>query len=203
MRPTWTAMLAMRRRYRAPVCASSAIDGPAAGTDAQGAGSAERRPVLQAALGPQRVETAHDLQRRTLADVAFENFAVIADVLDDAIDPVVGEPERLAVLTLGAEHPPGLRIVGFQFVVDVGLGHAELLGVNHGEMRPAHNVGPLTVAMADRRGERLLGDDFRQHDVVARYGELLPFAVEARRIGGVGIAASGLVGLARLVCGGQ
>src|SRR6476660_5731072 len=166
MRPTWTAMLAMRRRYRAPVCASSAIDGPAARTDAQGAGSAERRPVLQAALGPQSVETAHDLQRRALADVALENLAVIADVLDDAIDPVVGEPERLAILTFGAEHPPGLRIVGLQFLVDIGLGHAEFLGVDHGEMRPAHNVRPLAVAMADRRRERFLGNDFRQHDVV-------------------------------------
>ena len=57
--------------------------------------------------------------------------------------------------------------------------------------------------MADGGSERLFGNDLRQHDVVARYGELLPLAVKARRIGGVRVAASGLVGLARLVTGGE
>src|SRR5215813_11377195 len=48
-------------------------------------GSADRRGVLQAALGPQHVEAARDLERRALTDVALEDLAVVADMLDDAI----------------------------------------------------------------------------------------------------------------------
>src|SRR5208282_312945 len=77
------------------------------------AGSANRRPVLQTALRPQCVEAAHDLQRRALADVALETFAVIADVLDDAVRPIVGEAERFTILALAAEQPPRFRIAGF------------------------------------------------------------------------------------------
>ena len=51
---------------------------------------ANRRSVLQTALGPQRVQPAHDFQRRALADIAFEAFAVIANMLDYAIRPIVG-----------------------------------------------------------------------------------------------------------------
>src|SRR5215831_12152284 len=43
-----------------------------------------RRGVLQAALGPQRVEATFDLQRRAFADVAVEHLAVIADMAHDA-----------------------------------------------------------------------------------------------------------------------
>src|SRR5687768_10658175 len=44
----------------------------------QGNMSADRRGVLQAALGPQRVQPAVELQRRVLADIALEHLAVIA-----------------------------------------------------------------------------------------------------------------------------
>src|SRR5882757_11300321 len=44
---------------------------------------ADRRGVLQAALGPQLVEAALDLERRSHADVAVEAFAVVADLLHD------------------------------------------------------------------------------------------------------------------------
>src|SRR4051795_8813504 len=45
--------------------------------------SADRDAVLQTALYPERVKAALDLERRTLADVALEDFAVVAHVLDD------------------------------------------------------------------------------------------------------------------------
>ena len=89
----------------------------------------------------------------------------------------------------------------FIMLVDVGLGDAELLGVDHGEMHPLHDVEPLVVAVAHRRAERLLRDDLRQHDVVVRLGEAQPLGVEAGGVGGVGVAAAGVVGLERLVRG--
>ena len=62
-----------------------------------------RRRVLQAALGPQRVKTAFDLEWRVFAHVAFEHLAIVADVLDDTHYPVLGEPELFAVIALGVD----------------------------------------------------------------------------------------------------
>src|SRR4029077_8215351 len=123
---------------------------------ARGPRLAHRRRELQPALVPQRVQPARDLHREALPDVALERFAVIADVLDDAIGPVVGEAERLAVLALAAEEALDVGVVRFLLVVDVALRDAELLGVDHGEMRPFDDVEPLVVAVADGRSERLL-----------------------------------------------
>src|SRR3954469_14822977 len=78
------------RRCCAPVdCRAAALSVWCArprpfGAPAAGA-LAHRRCELQPALIPQRVQPPRDLQRRTLADVALERLAVIADLLDDAI----------------------------------------------------------------------------------------------------------------------
>ncbi|MGO8396584.1 hypothetical protein ACC760_39385, partial [Rhizobium ruizarguesonis] len=42
-----------------------------------------RRCVLDAALVPQSIQAARDLEVATLTDVALEDFAIIADALDD------------------------------------------------------------------------------------------------------------------------
>src|SRR5690606_15344369 len=60
---------------------------------ASSSGSANGHPVLQAALGPELVEAARDLERALLADIALEELAVIADALDDLDREVVVEPE--------------------------------------------------------------------------------------------------------------
>jgi len=54
------------------------------------AGSIAGRP------GPQLVEAALDLERRSHADVAVEAFAVVADLLHDIDDPGLVDAERLA-----------------------------------------------------------------------------------------------------------
>src|SRR5262245_10280775 len=51
--------------------------------------SADRRRVLKPALGPQRIHPAGDLQRRALSDVLLEHLAVVPDVLDDPVGPVL------------------------------------------------------------------------------------------------------------------
>src|SRR5689334_15850812 len=50
-------------------------------------GSANRRRVLQAAILPQGVLAALDLERRVLADVAVEDLAVVAHLLDRRFRP--------------------------------------------------------------------------------------------------------------------
>src|ERR1700720_2979486 len=72
--------------------------------------SANGQTVLQAALGPQRIEPARDLQRRALADIALKAFAVIALGLDDAIGPVVGQAEPFTELAFEAEQAADFRI---------------------------------------------------------------------------------------------
>ena len=58
--------------------------------------SPDRRRVLDAALGPEPVEAAADAELGAGADIALEHLAVVADVLDDAHDPVLGQAELLA-----------------------------------------------------------------------------------------------------------
>src|SRR5215469_5912708 len=65
-----------------------------------------RQPVLQTAFSPQPVEAARNLQWRALTDVPLEDFAVIADRLDDAVRPIIGQAERLPELALDAEQTP-------------------------------------------------------------------------------------------------
>src|SRR4051812_17912993 len=106
-------------------------------------GSADRQAVLEAALGPERVLAALDLEPGALADGLVEDLAVVADVLDDAVGPIVGQAEGLAVLAFRSEKTLDLRIVRALHLVDIRLGDTELLGIQHGRMGPADDVAPL------------------------------------------------------------
>src|SRR5271169_3231753 len=168
--PTWMAILPRLRVWRGRLYRLSAIG--LIGSERRACRPlANRRPVLQTALGPQSVEATHDLQGRALPDVSIEHFAVIPDMLDNAVRPVVGQAERFAVLALDTQQPPRFRIVGFQLLVHVRPVDPKFLGIEHDEVRPAHDVRPLGVTLTHRRTERLLGDNFRQHDVLAGFGK--------------------------------
>src|ERR1700733_14489094 len=83
--------------------------------------SANRRGVLNAAFGPQRIKAASDLERRTLPDIALEHFAVIADQANDAVGPVVGQPELFADFAFGAEQALDLGTVRMRLLVEICL----------------------------------------------------------------------------------
>src|SRR3990167_1440347 len=123
--------------------------------------SADWWGVLQAALRPQLVHAAIDLEDAVLADVAVEALAVVTDLLDDVVDPLLVEAERLAHARRDAEDALDRRVVALQHLVDVLGVDAVLLGLEHGEQRPRHDVAELVVAVAHHRTERLLGDDLR------------------------------------------
>src|SRR5579883_2845301 len=143
--------------------------------------SADRYAVLQAAL---------DLQRRALADIALKAFAVIADRFDDAHGPIVGKPHAGAEFAFDAEQAADIRIVRLHHVVDILLGDAELFGIDHSVMGPAHDVFPVVIALAHGGSERLFGNDFRQHYIGAGIGQPQPLAVEAGGVRRIGIAAA-------------
>src|SRR5688572_28240913 len=62
-----------------------------AGLEARDPGSLERRREQETALGPQRIGTALQFQRRAHADGALVALAVVADLLHEIKSPVVGE----------------------------------------------------------------------------------------------------------------
>ena len=107
-----------------------------------------------------------------------KDFAVIAGCLHDPNDPVLGQAELFAKITVGTHGALELGLVGFGHFVDVLLGHAEFFGADHRKQRPFHDVEPLIVAMADHRPERLLRDHFGQHDVIGGIGDLQALGVE-------------------------
>src|SRR5476649_804104 len=112
---------------------------------------ADWRRVLQAAFLPQLVQAAVDLEDRARADIALEALAVVTDQLDDVVDPLLVEPERLAHARGDAEDALDRGIVTLQHLVDVLGVDAVLLGLDHRVLHQADDVAPLVVAMAEGR----------------------------------------------------
>src|SRR5689334_1679090 len=173
---TWISSPRMRERWKSGTLGGP-LSTPMVMIDSRVLASAHGRRVHDAALGPQGVQPTRNLERRALPDIALEHLAVVADVLEDAIAPVLGEAELLAECILRAEQTANVGILGLELLVDIRLGDVELLGIDHGEVHPLDDVEPLVVAVAHERRERLLRDDLRQHDVVLGLGELEPHAV--------------------------
>src|SRR4029453_6381 len=101
--------------------------------------SANGRRVLQAALGPQRVLAALDLEGAAHADVAVEALAVVTDLLDDVVDPLLVDAERLAHAGRDAEDTLDRGILALQHLVDVLRRDAVLLGFDYALLPPARS----------------------------------------------------------------
>src|SRR5581483_2511914 len=121
----------------------------------------ERNGVLQATLGPERVQTTFQLERARLADIAFEDFAVIAGRLERGLHPFVVEAEPRTEIAGNAEQALDGRRGRFRHLVDIGLGHAEFLGFEQAVVQPRDDVAPDLVAVTRERSERLLADGDR------------------------------------------
>src|SRR6516162_1076511 len=93
--------------------------------------SADRRSVLDSALVPEIVEPAGKRQLRARANITVKSLAVIADRLDDPTEPILGQPELLAKIAVRAKGSFQIRFVRFRHLVDVLLGDAKLLGIDH------------------------------------------------------------------------
>ena len=120
--------------------------------------------------------------------------AVIADLADDAGGPCRIELEVGAHLALDAEESADLWATGgIAEARNIGRRHAKLLRVDHGEQRPADDVEPFVTALAHHRAERLLGDYLGEHDMGVRVLEPDALGINAGLVGGVDVAAPGIV----------
>src|SRR4051812_41792364 len=87
--------------------------------------SADRRSVDQAALGPEIVVTAFELERRSQAEMLIEDLAVIADRLDRVVGPfLVQSAQRLPHAGCHAEQALNVWVVVLGHVIEVLLGNA-------------------------------------------------------------------------------
>ncbi len=74
----------------------------------------------------------------------------------------VVDAHPFAELALDAEQPADFRIGRGPHLLDVLLRDAKFLGIQHGEVDPAHDVGPRRIALAHGRAERLLRESSGQ-----------------------------------------
>src|SRR6202011_1743227 len=103
--------------------------------------SAEWNRVHQSTLVPQRVRSTFKLEATVLANVALIAFAIIPDLLDDAVSPFVVDTHELAEVAAFAEQPLHGRVArGGQHLVDVGRGHSVFLSLQHRHHGPADDV---------------------------------------------------------------
>src|SRR6185437_5050767 len=109
--------------------------------------SPNRRCVLDPAVIPELVQAARDLQLGAFADIAVIDFAVIADMLDDAHGPVLGKAEVHAIGAFVADKAHHVGLFRLHRLVDVLRGDAELLGVDHRIQRPFDDHHPVIVAL--------------------------------------------------------
>src|SRR6187455_1011102 len=97
--------------------ARAAVSPTAAAIDRCFMASPDRRGILQTALRPKLVEAALDLERRALADIALEALAVVADLLDDVVDPLLVDTGRLAHAGRDAQDTLDAGVIALQHLV--------------------------------------------------------------------------------------
>src|SRR3984893_3263457 len=165
--------------------------------------SADGRRIKDAARVPQLIETARDAELRVDADIAIIDFAIVADIANDARSPIPGKPELLAVAAYGADEPSDLRLLRSERVVDVLRTDPELFGIHHRVQAPFHDQEPVVVLVPHHGRERLLGDDVGQDHMLAGVRKFQPHGVEAGDIGGEHFAFPGIIGLEHRVLIGE
>src|SRR4051812_18864813 len=110
--------------------------------------------IHEATVAVEIVEPARQAKPALRAERRLVDLAVIALCLDDLVGEIVGEAERLAEIAFETEKLLHLRIArALLDLVDIGLGDAELLRLEHREMRPLHDIGPPVVALPCMRTE--------------------------------------------------
>src|SRR6266404_3695852 len=153
---------------------------------------AQRRGVHQSALVPQAVQAALEAER---FEVRVEALAVVADLLHDLVGPLVVHAEQRAQVAARAGEALDRGVRAFRLRVDVPRAQAELLGLEHGEQRPLHDVEPAVVAVPHGGSQRLLGDDLGQDQVLVGFRRARGAQRdEARVVGGERVAAPREVG---------
>src|ERR1700674_607203 len=129
--------------------------------------SAIRDRVHQAALGPQPIQSAAQLELAWGAAILVEYLAVVSHRLDRIEHPAIVDTEPRSELAARPEQPLDHRVLAGPGQLLGGRGgRAVLLGLDEAVMHPGHDVGPGFVAVAGEWAERLLADGLAEHQVV-------------------------------------
>ena len=99
------ALCQKRAGWYATRPSSDPVSAIAAGRAQRIGGAYCRPPLVHSAFRPRAI-----LSGEPWPDVPLEDLAVVADMLDDAIGPVLGQAELLAVIAFGAEQALDVRI---------------------------------------------------------------------------------------------
>lgn len=104
------------------------------------------------------------------AEVAFEDFAVVAYGLEGSEEPSIVQCQRLADAWSCAQHTKrgGIGVRG-PHGLDVGFCEFVFFGGNEGVADPADDGGPGGVVAAGGGGERILLQDIRQDEVILSF----------------------------------
>ncbi|WP_198381060.1 hypothetical protein [Roseomonas sp. KE2513] len=140
-----------------------------------------------------------EAHRRVHAEMLLEDLAVGPGGANGVEGPAVVEADRGAEVAGHAQQAPDVGVRTLQHRLRIGGGDAQLLREDECVNRPAHDVVPLRVALPHGAGERFLADDAGQDHVVVRPVEGAAEARELARIQRVAVAATGGVGLARVL----
>src|SRR5471030_3200706 len=158
--------------------------------------------VLNAAVGPQRVQATVDFQRSALAEVFLEDFAVVTDLGNDLDDPVLRQFQVFAVFTVATQQTSNIRVLGgLGFFQNVFRSDTGFFGVQHCVANPANDRQPLVIAITHDRAQRFFGDGFRQYDVVFWRSQFAALCVQLRLVGGQHVATTGLQRLGAFIGG--
>ena len=137
-----------------------------------------------------RVDAARHAEH---GDVAVPDLAVVADLLDDVVGPLVVEPRAPCPCRppgpAGGARPAWCWSSWLSTLACCRPPNSS--AVTLGEVGPAHDVEPLVVALADHVAERLLADDLRQQHEVVLVGLRRAERRQRRAVGRVGVAAAG------------
>src|SRR5262249_13438241 len=158
------------------------------------------RRVEEAAVFPERVQAAREAEARLGAEIALEDLAVVADLLDRLVGPVGGKPVLLPEIVADAEKALHLGIGRARLdVVDIGRGDAELLGGDERGEGPARDMRPLRIALPHNGADRLLRDRLGEDHMLVAVLERKPARGKRAAVVRPGIAAPRLIGVPRLI----
>src|SRR5271169_2337255 len=104
---------------------------------------ADGKRVHEPAVRPEIVWTAGQLPHRPRAEVALEDFAIVAYGFDHACSPGIVEPDKLAVAALDAEQTPDRGIIALLHRGEIRLRHPAFLGLDQGFDSPVDASRPL------------------------------------------------------------
>ena len=130
-----------------------------------------------------RIQATRQAKRRIHTNVTFEDFTVVTNGGNGANGPLLIKPDHGTEVTLGANDTIDIRVISGRCgeLIDITLVDTQLFRGDQRLKNPTGYVGPLIVALAYCRPERLLGNNLRENDVRVRVIDCLLYTSPSPR----------------------